>query len=102
MQSEFAPASVPAQIAILLALTAELFDTVPVDRMKDAESSVREAAAQIPAEVCARFESARSLSDDDRQAIIEIARRALVDFQSTAEPQPTVGPGAEATAETSQ
>ncbi len=102
MQSEFAPASVPAQIAILLALTAELFDTVPVDRMKDAESSVREAAAGIPAEVCARFESARSLSDDDREAIIEIARRALVDFQSTAEPQPTVGPGAEATAETSQ
>src|SRR5512146_608164 len=39
-QSEFAPVSVPAQIAVLLALTAELFDPVPLDRMTDAEQAV--------------------------------------------------------------
>ena len=36
-QPEFAPVSVPAQIAVLLALTAGLFDRVPLDQMTDAE-----------------------------------------------------------------
>ena len=67
-QPEFAPVSVPAQIAVLLALTAELFDHVPLDQMKDAEHAVQEAAANIPAEVCARFEGADELSDEDRQS----------------------------------
>ena len=34
-QPEFAPVSVPAQIAVLLALTAKLFDRVPLDQMTD-------------------------------------------------------------------
>ena len=79
-QPEFAPVSVPAQIAVLLALTAKLFDAVPLERMTDAERAVREAAANIPAEVCARFETADKLSDEDRKAIIDIARQALAPF----------------------
>ncbi len=80
-QPEFAPVSVPAQIAVLLALTADLFDNVPLDQMTQAEKAVIEAAAKIPAEVCARFETAKTLSDEDRDTIIELARQALVPFQ---------------------
>jgi F-type H+-transporting ATPase subunit alpha len=80
-QPEFTPVSVAAQIAVLLALTAELFDSVPLDRMSDAELAVREAAAEIPAEVCARFDIADKLSDEDRETIIAIARQALAPFQ---------------------
>ena len=80
-QSEFSPVSIPAQIAILLALTAELFDQVPIEQMKDAEQAVYEAAVNIPAEVCARFETADKLSDDDRKVVINIAREALACFQ---------------------
>ena len=47
-QPEFAPVSVPAQIAILLALSAKLFDPVPIERMPEAEQAVRAAAAEIP------------------------------------------------------
>ena len=83
-QPEFAPVSVPAQIAVLLALTAELFDRVPLDQMTDAEHAVREAAANIPAEVCARFETADKLSDEDRKTIIEIARQALAPLPAQA------------------
>lgn len=79
-QPEFAPVSVPAQIAILLALDAELFDTVPIDRMTDAERAVREAAAKIPAAVCARFETATQLNLEDRSVIIDLARQALECF----------------------
>ena len=98
-QQELAPVSVPAQLAVLLALTAELFDTIPLDRMTDAELAVQEAAANIPAEVCARFETADKLTDDDRKAIIEIARKALIRFQSKPEsksdPKPEEKAGAE-------
>jgi F-type H+-transporting ATPase subunit alpha len=80
-QPEFAPMSVPAQITILLALTAGLFDTVPLAKMTEARGAVREAAAKIPPEVSARFETADKLSDGDRKVIIEIARQALAPFQ---------------------
>ena len=92
-QPEFAPVSVPAQIAVLLALTAELFDPVPLDQMTDAEHAVHEAAASIPAEVCARFETADKLSDEDRKTIIEIARKALAPFQPKPEAKPEAKDG---------
>ena len=91
-QSEFAPVSVPAQIAVLLALTAELFDRVPLDQMTDAERAVHEAAANIPADVCARFETAPELNAEDRKTIIDIAREALARFQ----PKPDDTPEAKA------
>lgn len=59
-QAESSPVSEVAQIAVLMALTAKLFDTVPLERMTDAERAVREAAAQIPTDVCGRFDTAKS------------------------------------------
>ena len=79
-QPEFSPVSVPAQIAVLLALTAGLFDRVPLERMNDAEHAVREAAVNIPDEVVARFDTADKLSDEDRKSILEITRQALDAF----------------------
>jgi F-type H+-transporting ATPase subunit alpha len=87
-QPEFAPVSVPAQIAVLLALTAELFDRVPLDQMTDAEHALREAATDIPAEVSERLNTAEKLSDEDRKTIIEIARKSLARFQPKPEPKP--------------
>jgi F-type H+-transporting ATPase subunit alpha len=86
-QPEFAPVSVPAQIAILLALTGHIFDPVPLEQMTDAEHAVREAAANIPADVRARFETAAELNDDDRLTIMDIARASLERFQPTHEEQ---------------
>ncbi len=86
-QSEFAPVGVPAQIAILLALTADLFDDLSLDRMTDAEQAVREAAAKIPAEVRERLDTAEQLSAEDRETIIDIARKSLAGFQGQPEPE---------------
>ncbi|MEJ2652626.1 MAG: F0F1 ATP synthase subunit alpha [Gammaproteobacteria bacterium] len=80
-QSEFAPVSVAAQIAILLALTTELFDGVPLDLMTEAEQAVRKAAAEIPAELSARLGGTQKLSDEGRDTIIHAARLALAPFQ---------------------
>jgi len=97
-QPEFAPITVSAQITVLLALTANLFDLVPLEQMTDAGHAVRNAAATIPAEVSARFETAAKLSDEDKKALVEIARKALVPFQPKPEPKPEVKAEAKGTA----
>ena len=91
-QSEFAPVGVPAQIAVLLALTADLFDDLPLDRMTDAEQAVRTAAAEIPAEVRERLDTAEQLSDEDRATIIDIARKSLAGFQPKRSPRQAGSP----------
>jgi F-type H+-transporting ATPase subunit alpha len=60
IQPQFDAVSVPQQIIVLLGLTANLFDTVPFERMTQAEQAVREAATKIPAEILKRFETAAS------------------------------------------
>ncbi len=89
-QPEFEPVSVSEQIAILLALAAELFDSVPIDKMTDAEKALRKAAADIPSDVNKRFETTAIMSDEDRKTIIGIARNALARFQpeSLSKPKP--------------
>jgi len=86
-QPEFAPVSMPAQIVVLLALTAELFERVPLDQMTDAEHALREAATGIPEELRERLDTAERFSDEDRETIIQIARKSLARFQSKPEPE---------------
>ena len=86
-QAELAPVSVPAQIAVLLALTAKLFDPVPLEEMPEAERAVQEAAAAMPAELSARLTTAAELNDDDRKAITAIAGQALAPFHPPPEPR---------------
>jgi len=90
-QSALAPLTVPAQITVLLALTAKLFDPVALDRMKEAQQAVHEAATTIPAKILGRFETTDKLGDEDRQAIIEIARLALAPFRPKAAAKPEAG-----------
>jgi len=98
-QPELAPVPVPAQIAVLLALTAELFDRVPLDQMTDAERALREATNEIPAKVRERLEGAETLSDEDRELIVHLAREVLARFQAKpdakAEPQSGAKPKTE-------
>lgn len=80
-QQECSPVAVPAQIAVLLALTARLFDEVPFERMKDAERAVQAATANIPPDVRFRLETADTLSDEDRKVVTDIARDSLAPFR---------------------
>ncbi|PLY39599.1 F0F1 ATP synthase subunit alpha [Janthinobacterium sp. ROICE36] len=91
-QAQSAPVPVPAQIAILLALGASLFDNIPLAQMDAAEQAVLQASARIPADVSARFATASELSDNDRDAVIEIARAALADLPA---PPPVTADDAE-------
>ena len=80
-QAESAPVTVAAQIAVLLALQQNLFDTVPIEQMKTAGHTLQEAANNMPAETIERLLTADSLAPADRDSMIEIARQALAKFQ---------------------
>jgi F-type H+-transporting ATPase subunit alpha len=79
-QAESQPWSVVEQICVLLALTNGLFDAVPMERMKDAEAALQNAAKEIPAEVAERLVSDKPLSDADKKVLLDIATRTLAAF----------------------
>jgi F-type H+-transporting ATPase subunit alpha len=87
-QSESHPVSMIEQIIVLLALTEGLFDPLPLDKVNDAEQTVQKAAANIPADVAERLTSSNKFSDEDRKAILEIAKRALASLQPVAAAKP--------------
>jgi F-type H+-transporting ATPase subunit alpha len=76
------------QITVLLALTANLFDPVPIERVSDAEQAIQKATSDIPADIAGRLTSADKLSDADRKAVLEVATRALAPFQPAPKPKP--------------
>ena len=81
-QPEFAPVSMAEQIAVLVALTADLFDDIELDNMPAAEQAVRDAAANISDDIVERLESTDKLSKEDKTVILEIARQALETFNT--------------------
>jgi F-type H+/Na+-transporting ATPase subunit alpha len=80
-QSESQPVPLPEQLAVLIALAAGLFDLIPLERVADAENSLRRAAAGLPADIVTRFTSADKLSAADREATLNVAAKALAAFQ---------------------
>jgi F-type H+/Na+-transporting ATPase subunit alpha len=80
-QAESHPVPLTEQIAVLIALIGGLFDRIAIERVADAENTLRLAAAGIPAAILARFTSADKLTDADRKATLEVAAKALAPFQ---------------------
>jgi F-type H+-transporting ATPase subunit alpha len=80
-QPEFTPVPVTAQITVLLALTAGLFDPIALEQVTEAEQALRAAAAALPADLTARLLNGKTLGDADRAAILELAQRILARFQ---------------------
>ena len=79
-QPESQPVALPAQIAVLQALTAQRFDAVPLARMAEAERAVHLAVQDVPAALCARLATAAVPSADDRAVLLATASAALDGF----------------------
>jgi len=89
-QPESKPLSLLEQIVVLLALSTGLFDLVPLERMPDAESAVREASTGLAPDLAARLITDK-LSDGDRSAVLAVATAALAPFHP-APPTPASPP----------
>lgn len=84
-QKELQPMSVPDQILVLFALTGELFDTVPIVKMQEAELALRKMSAELPDDIVKRLFSDKELNDADREAILKLAENTLLPFQEKTE-----------------
>jgi F-type H+-transporting ATPase subunit alpha len=91
-QPESEPISLYEQITVLLALAAGLFDTVPLDKVPEAERALRKATSHIPSEAVRRFNTSDKLTEADRAATLQLATTALAPFQPAATPDSGVGP----------
>ena len=81
LQAEFAPLTLNEQLAILIALTEGAFDSVPLDRMSEAETVVKESAARLAVGLVDRLQSAEKLRDEDRATIMSLAKEGLTALQ---------------------
>jgi F-type H+/Na+-transporting ATPase subunit alpha len=79
-QPQYHPIPVADQIAVLLAVTANLLDEVPLDQIGQAELAIRQAVtAELP-EIKERIQSGENLSDADREALLAVSSTAVEPF----------------------
>ena len=78
-QSQYQLVPVAEQIAVLLAVTSGLFDSLPLAELEGAQRAVRRAVVERLPGVCRRIEAGESLSDADRQAVVDAASHFLRD-----------------------
>ncbi len=84
-QQELEPMCVVEQVIVLLALTTGLFDTIPVEKMQEAEIALLQQKKELEAEIVDRLLSQEKLSDEDRESILSIAKNVLTPFQGVPE-----------------
>ncbi|MEO6453123.1 MAG: alternate F1F0 ATPase, F1 subunit alpha [Ginsengibacter sp.] len=80
-QPELQQMPVSEQIVILLALKNGLLDTIPLEKIKDAQDALLKNFNNFPDEIIKRLSSNAKLSDDDSKAILKIAATILTPFQ---------------------
>lgn len=86
-QRQYQPLPVAEQIAVLLAVTEGVFDSIPLEQMTVAEQAVRaQAVARCP-EIGARITSGSPLSDAERDTLLAAARAAIVNLKPDADTQ---------------
>ncbi len=76
-QPQYEPIPVPEQIAVLLALSRGLFDSIPLERMIEAELAVRKSVRRVPAEVIERLTSPVNFDQADKDAMVRAAEIEL-------------------------
>lgn len=84
-QPELQPVSVAEQIMVLLALTNDLFDAIPLEKVSEAESLIRKSASQLPDDMLQRIDSSSALSSSDEETILTITKKAIQPLNKIAE-----------------
>jgi len=83
MQSEQDPFTFEEQVLILIALTDGQFESVPLERMQAAQQALRGMAAHMTPELKTRLMENPTLSDADRDSLVQLARQGLARVMST-------------------
>jgi F-type H+-transporting ATPase subunit alpha len=79
-QPELDPISVSDQIIILLALTNGLFDSIPLDKISDAEKLLRGAGKSIPDEIQKALISGKPITEETKKALLAAVGKIISVF----------------------
>ncbi len=80
-QPELQQMPVSEQIVVLLALKNGILDTIPLEKIQDAQDTLLKNFKDFPDEIIKRLFSNAKLSDEDSTAILKIAGTILAPFQ---------------------
>jgi F-type H+-transporting ATPase subunit alpha len=76
-QRQSQPLQVAEQIAVLLAVTSGVFDSVPLEEIDDVSKALCQIVRRELTSVCQSIESGKKLTDEEYQAIMKIARQLI-------------------------
>ena len=76
-QPQYEPIPVPEQLAVLVAVTGGLLDHLDPSRLGQAEQKIRQAVTTQAPEICSRLSAGEKLTGEDREALLEVAQRAV-------------------------
>lgn len=76
-QNQYQPRTVPEQIAALLAVSEGLLDELPVSQVAAMEKAVSDRTLEQCGDICKRINKGEELTEDDREALLEAARKAV-------------------------
>lgn len=79
-QQELKPMPVAEQILVLQALSEGLFDTIPLDKIQEAENELIKNSTNINSELKKRIESHETLSNSDNNTITNMATEILAPY----------------------
>lgn len=79
-QGQYAPYSVAEQVTLLLAATVGVFDAVPVEAMAKAKQALLDQAQTELKTELAAIEKSGKLEDDQKTAILALAKEVVADF----------------------
>ena len=79
-QPQYQPVPAPEQIAALLAVTQGLFDSVPLDKVTDAEPALRHTVREQLPDLGRHIEAGKALRTEDRDVLLATAAQAIEPF----------------------
>lgn len=80
-QSQYLPIPVAEQIAVLLAVTAGMFDDLEIEQIAAAESAVALFIREQVPDLCSSIQRGEILSDADLAILVDTARQAIAHYQ---------------------
>ncbi len=76
-QPELAPVPVAEQVTVLLALTEGLFDMIPLNKMAEAETLVRNISKQLPLALLQKINSSKDTDKSDEETMVSLIKPVL-------------------------
>jgi F-type H+/Na+-transporting ATPase subunit alpha len=76
-QPQYQPIPVAEQLAVLLAVTSGVLDDLALDQIGPAQRAIRQAFLEHLPDLARRIEAGKNLRDQDREALVRTAQKAL-------------------------